>query len=194
MTIEYLKHKFKIYIKHNDSYVKECLNNKIKFCRIKRKWHKHQYRYYVEFVLEGIPPLKRKYSSGVAGVDLGTSTIAVSSKNKLIFTELNDGINSIDKEIKRLNKKADRQRRANNPQNYNENGTIRHNSKNFKRKWIISNSNKKTYDEIKTLYQKRSNQLKQFHHLLSNEIVKCGDYIKIENMDYQALAKKSKKN
>ena len=193
MTIEYLKHKFKIYIKHNDSYVKECLNNKVKFCRIKRKWHKHQYRYYVEFVLEGIPPLKRKYSSGVAGVDLGTSTIAVSSKNKLIFTELNDGINSIDEEIKKLNRKADRQRRANNPQNYNENGAIRRNSKNFKRKWIISNSNKKTYDEIKALYQKRSNQLKQFHHLLSNEIVECGDYIKIENMDYQALAKKSKK-
>lgn len=178
-----------------DVYAKQCLqNNRVKYCRIKRKWHKHKWRYYVELVMEGIPPLKeRRMGKGRVGIDIGTSTIAAVSEADVLFKELNDGIESIDREIKRLNRKADRQRRANNPDNYNENGAIRKDSRSFHKKWKASRNQKLTYDKIKELYQKRSNKLSQFQNQLANEIVIMGDEIVIETMDFQALQKKAKK-
>ena len=184
-----------VQVRKKDAYVKRCLqNNRIKYCRIHRKWHKHKWRYYVELVMEGIPPLKeRGIGKGRVGIDIGTSTIATVSEADVLFKELNDGIESIDREIKRLNRKADRQQRANNPDNYNENGTIKKNSRNFHKRWKVSHNQKLTYDKIKELYQKRSNKLSQFQNQLANEIVAMGDEVVIETMNFQALQKKAKK-
>lgn len=182
-------------VRKKDVYAKQCLqNHRIKYCRIHRKWHKHKWRYYVELVMEGIPPLKeRRMGKGRVGIDIGTSTIAAVSEADVLFKELNDGIEPIDKEIKRLNRKADRQRRANNPDNYNENGTIKKDSRSFHKKWKVSRNQKLTYDKIRELYQKRSNKLSQFQNQLANEIVAMGDEIVIETMNFQALKKKAKK-
>lgn len=182
-------------VRKKDVYAKQCLqNHRIKYCRIQRKWHKHKWRYYVELVMEGMPPLKeRRMGNGRVGIDIGTSTIAAVSEADVLFKELNDGIDSIDREIKHLNRKADRQRRANNPDNYNENGTIKKDSQNFHKRWKVSHNQKLTYDKIKELYQKRSNKLSQFQNQLVNEIVAMGNEIVIETMNFQALQKKAKK-
>lgn len=182
-------------VRKKDIYAKQCLqNHKIKYCRIHRKWHKHKWRYYIELVMDGIPPLKeRRMGNGRVGIDIGTSTIAAVSEADVLFKELNDGIDSIDREIKRLNRKADRQRRANNPDNYNENGTIKKDSRNFHKKWTVSHNQKLTYDKIKELYQKRSNKLSQFQNQLADEIVAMGNEIVIETMNFKALQKKTKK-
>lgn len=182
-------------IKDKDFYVKQCIqNNRVKYCRIERKWHKHKWRYYVELVMEGNPPMKeRKMGKGRVGIDIGISTIATVSEANMVFKELNDGIESINREIKRLNRKADRQRRVNNPDNYNEDGTIKKDSRSFHKKWNVSHNQKLTYDKIKELYQKRSNKLSQFQNQLANEIVAMGDEIVIEAMNFQTLQKKSKK-
>lgn len=184
-----------IRVRKKDVYIKQCFqNHRIKYCRIHRKWHKHKWRYYVELIMEGIPPLKeRRMGKGRVGIDIGTSTIAAVSEADVLFKELNDGIEPIDREIKRLNRKADRQRRANNPDNYNENGTIKKNNRNFHKRWKVSHNQKLTYDKIKELYQKRSNKLSQFQNQLANEIVTMGDEIVIETMNFQALQKKAKK-
>ena len=144
-------------------------------------------------MLEGIPPQKsRKYGKGRVGIDIGTPTIAIFSSEGVMLKELNDGIESIDKEIAKLNRKADRQRRANNPDNYNLDGTICRNSKTFKRKWIVSRKQKITYDKIKELNRIRADKLKQFQNILANEIVSMGNDIVIENMNIQSLQKRSK--
>ena len=182
-------------IKDKDIYAKQCLKDaRIKYCRIKRKWHKHKWRYYVDLVMEGIPPLKRReIGKGRTGIDIGTSTIAAMSEANILFKELNDGIAPIDKEIKRLNRKADRQRRACNPENYNADGTIKRNSKTFHRRWHISRNLKETYDRIRELYQKRANKLNQFQNVLANQIVSMGDEIVVETMSFKGLQKKSRK-
>lgn len=184
-----------IRVRKKDVYIKQCFqNHRIKYCRIHRKWHKHKWRYYVELIMEGIPPLKeRRMGKGRVGIDIGTSTIAAVSEADVLFKELNDGIESIDREIRCLNRKADRQRRANNPDNYNENDTIKKDNRNFHKRWKVSHNQKLTYDKIKELYQKRSNKLSQFQNQLANEIVTMGDEIVIETMNFQALQKKAKK-
>lgn len=187
--------KLKTKYRKNDKYIKYALDNhRIKYCRIKRRWHKHQYRYYVDLIMEGIPPLKyRKVGNEKVGIDIGPSTIAVVGDNNIILKELVENVNSIEKQIKILNRKADRQKRANNPNNFNPNGTIKKNTKTFKKKWIVSKKQKLTYDKIKCLHQKRSNQLRESHILLANEILKLGTDIIVEDMQWDALAKKSKK-
>lgn len=210
----YQHHKYKVIVKPKDVYAQTILSYinfeqsllprkdrilddkeyAINFCRIKRKRKGSHYKYYIEINLQGIPPHKAiKPKSNKVGIDIGTSTIAVYSNDDIIFKELNDGIEKIDKEIAILNRKVDKLRRINNPDNYNPNGTIKKNTKSFKKVWYNSNKMKYLYNRISTLYSKRSSKLKQFQNTLAKEIIRYGENIYIENMNYQALAKKSKK-
>lgn len=193
-AIKWLDLKIPVFIRNNDNYAKKCLlEHRIKLCRIKRKWYKHNYRYYAELVLEGKPPLKNRHSSnGEVGIDIGTSTIAAVSRYGVLFKELGEEAQYISKEISRLNRKSDRQRRANNPQNYNKNGTIRKNTKNFKRKWYYSKKHRLTLDRIRYLYRLRTDLIKQSHNRLANQILTMGDCIYIEDLNFEAMKRKSK--
>lgn len=111
----------------------------------------------------------------------------------MAFKELNDGIESIDAEIRRLNRKLNRQRRANNPSNYNANGTIKRDSKTFHKVWKKSKRQRLTEDKVRERYAKRSVKLSQFQDGLANEIVSMGDEVVIETMNFQGLQKKAKK-
>ena len=193
--IEWLGLYIPIRINKRDFYAKEALKlGKVKYCRIKRSWHNHRWRYYVELVMEGIPPLKeRKIEKGRVGIDIGTSTIAAVSEADMIFKELNDGIESIDAEIRRLKRKPGRQRRANNPENYNANGTVKRDSKIFHKVWKKSKRQYLTEDKIQELYAKRSAKLSNFQDKLANKIVSMGNEVVIETMNFQGLQKRAKK-
>ncbi len=194
--IEFMDKSFNIRIRHNDTFALEALRiGDIRFCRLKRRWHKHSYRYYVQLVIEGDMPIKsnNQQKSGIIGIDIGTSTIAIASDDALLLKELDDGIERIEKEIKRLNRKNDRQRRANNPDNYNADGRIRRNSKYFHRKWAKSKSQYRTEHQIKNLYAKRQSQLLQYQQILAKKITSYGNVAFIEDMDFKALAKRAKK-
>ena len=58
--------------------------------------------------------------------------------------------------------------------------------------WYLSKEMIKTDNKIKTLYQKRSHQLKQSHTILANEILKLGTDIIAKDMQWPALAKKAR--
>ena len=185
-------------IKKKDVYAKDCLSSyAIKYCRIIRKWHKHNFRYYVQLVLRGIPPQRNKISisdSRVVGIDPGTSTMAIVSKDSVIFTELGKNVVEIEKDIKRLNRKSDRQRRSNNSNNYNIDGTIKRVNKGCKRKWIISKRHRCTIDKTKELYRKRAESLRYEHNKLANQVLsECGTDIYSEQMSYKGLQLRSSK-
>lgn len=184
-------------IKNNDKYIYDNLEkHKIKYCRITRRWHKHKYRYYLQLVMEGYPEKDNQLNmtdNRTVGIDIGPSTVAVVSEDKVMLKELVADITKIDKKLAKLQRKLDRQRRVNNPNNYNTDGTIRRQSKNFKRVWKVSHRQQLTEDAIKSLYIKRSNQRKQSHEILANEILKdYGTDIYIENMNMNGLKRKVK--
>ena len=73
----------------NNPYIQEALKNgKVKYVRIKRLIFNTGYRYYVQVVLEGKPPKTTKNIPGDVGIDIGTSTIAVSSNSSVVLKEL----------------------------------------------------------------------------------------------------------
>lgn len=182
-------------IRTKDKYARECLEHDICYCRIVRRWHKHKYRYYIQIVFKGIPPQKHNIDEDntQVGIDIGPSTIAVVSSKGIILTEMASDVDLIDIEIKRFNRKMDRQRRMNNPDNYNSDGTIKRQTKTFRRHWKWSGQMKKTNHQIKHLYALRASKLRQSHFMLANKILKLGTDIYIEDMNIQGLAKRSKK-
>ncbi len=187
-------------IRKNDFFIQESLtNHKIKYCRIIRKPFKNGYKYFLQLILEGKPPAKRRNNGSFrqaphpnyrVGIDIGPSTIAVCSKDKLLLKELAPNSKVYDKQINFLLRKLDRSRRIMNPLNFNENGTIK---KGVKLKWIYSKNYKKTLFKLKNLYRLKANYIKMSHNKLSNEILSFGTSIFVEKMDFKGLQKRSKK-
>lgn len=188
-----------IVVNKNDEYTKTSLLNKVKYCRIVRKFIREKYKYYIQLVLEGIPPIKynketgeikNSIGNGKIGIDIGTQTIAYSSKNEVKLLELAQEINDIEKEKCILQRKLDRKRRTNNPNKYNENGTINCGNKD---KWIKSKKYTKTQNKLREIQRKQAAIRKQSHEKLANYIISLGNEVYVETMNYSALQKRSKK-
>jgi hypothetical protein len=126
------------------------------------------------------------------GIDIGTSTIAYSSATDVKILELADKVQNIENEKRRLLRKMDRSRRATNPNNYNEDGTIKKQG-NKKMVWNKSNHHLKYQSELKELYRKQADVRKYQHECLANQIISLGDTIYVEKMNFSGLAKKSTK-
>lgn len=186
-----------IRVPHNDKWLQRALVDKVKYCRIVRKWHNTHWRYYLQLVMEGDPPTlpRPKPLDYRTGLDLGPSSISASSRCGFVFRELGEGVAPIEAEIARLNRKLDRQRRANNPDSYDSLGRIKRLKKGERRVWYKSNGYYKTLSRLRALYAKRANRLKQSHELLANEILdQVGCDIVVEQMSIAGLAKRSRKN
>ena len=188
-----------IIIKKNDIYAQKAIQDRIKFCRIKREIIKGKYHYYIQLVLEGIPPKKVNNDTGEiiggigqgdVGIDIGTRTIAYSSQYEVGLKELSPETNGIDKQLRLLQRKMDRSKRSINPNKYNTNGTI--NTKN-KDKWIFSNHYIKIRNIRKELYRKQREIRKQLHCKLINYLLSLGDTFYVETMNYKGLQRRSKK-
>lgn len=186
-----------VIIKKNDDYAQMALTNKIKYCRIVRKLIRGKYKFYVQLVLDGIPPMKinketgeikNGISDGIVGIDIGTQTIAVSSNKDVKLLELASEVNNIECKKRILQRKLDRQRRANNPHKYNENGIIKRNNL----KWIKSKKYIKTQHELADLQRKMADIRKQSHNKLANYIMRLGNKIYVETMNYKGLQARAK--
>lgn len=187
-----------VIIKKNDIYTHEALQNKIKYCRIKREMIKGKYHYYIQLVLDGVPPLKinkqtgeikNQTTYGKVGIDIGTQTVAISSNYDVKLLELAPEVVNIDKEIKRIQRYMDRSRRLINPNKYNDDGTI--NTQN-KDKWIYSNRYLKAKNRYKELYRKQKEIRRQSHNNLANFILSLGNEFYVEDMNFKGLQLRAK--
>ena len=185
-------------IRKNDTYAQMALMNQIKFNRIKRKTIRGKIRYFVQIILEGIPPNKidkktgltrNQLGQGKVGLDIGTQTIAIVSEHQVTLQELAPNVQLLQKEKTKLNRKLDRQRRANNPHKYNQDRTIKRGNK---EKWKRSKAYLKTLYQYQDICRKQADIRKQDHFKLANQIIALGNDIKVETMNYKALAARSK--
>lgn len=189
--------KIPVKIDYNNPYEYQALKDEICYCRIKRRFIKGKYKYYLQIVFKGVPPMKinkdgevkRHIGNGTVGLDIGTQTIAIVSNVNVKLLELADRVDNIEKEKRRILRYMDRSRRANNLDNFNENGTI----KKGKLKWVKSNRYIKAQNKLRELYRKQADVREYQHQLLSNYILSLGNKIKVEEMNFKGLQKRSKK-
>lgn len=189
--------KIPVIIKNNDTYAQKAIQDRIKFCRLLKKEIKDKIKWYVQLILEGIPPtkvtnqgeIKGQIGLGDVGIDIGTQTIAISSKYDVKLLELAPNVNNIDREIKLIQRKMDRSKRATNPNKFNDNGTIKRGNRD---KWIFSNHYIKLRSLGKELYRKQSEIRKQDHYILINELLNLGNKFYVETMNYKGLQTRAK--
>ncbi|QVK19723.1 transposase (plasmid) [Mycoplasmatota bacterium] len=183
--------KLEIKVQSNlNDYEKECLKSKIKYCRLKRTFIKGKYKYTLQLVLEGSVPTKRKCAdNGTVGIDIGTQTIAYTSDQEIKLLELAPTVQNIENKKRILLRYLDRSKRANNPNNFNEDGTIK---KRIKLTWVRSNRYKKAKYKLKDLYRKQAEIRKQDHEKLANKILSQGNIVKVEKMNFKGLQRRAK--
>lgn len=193
--------KIYVVIDYDNYYENQALKSEIAYCRIVRKFVRKKYKYYVQITFKGNPPIKvdnetgevKHYiGNGDIGIDIGTSTIAYSSATDVKILELADKVQNIENQKRRLLRKMDRSRRATNPNNYNEDGTIKKQC-NKKMVWNKSNHYVKYQNQLKELYRKQADVRKYQHECLANQIISLGDNIYVEKMNFQGQAKRSTK-
>lgn len=131
-------------------------------------------RVYIHITLEGkaMPKydkngnLKHKHGTGVIGSDVGTQTVATNSDNDASLKNLGERGSSIEhneKVERKIKRQMDRSLRQANPQNYNEDGTV----KKGKKTWHFS----KRYLKLKRKLAEISRKNAENRHYAINEEV-----------------------
>lgn len=131
------------------------------------KFIRGKYRVYLHLTIEGKAKPKydrfgnprHKFGKGIIGADIGTQTVAYTSNTEVGLKNLSERGNSIQTSERRerlLYRAMDRSRRATDPQNYNDDGTV----KKGRKTWKYSNHYKKLkakHSEIESVSRKSGN-------------------------------------
>jgi hypothetical protein len=149
------------------------------------------YRYFVQLALEGIPLQKPKHPVGrdIIGADLGPSTIAlVPRAGEASLEPLCEELAPNAQQIRRLQRRMERQRRAANPDNYDARGRTKKQGKQ-RLHWKTSKSYEQTRRRKAAKERRLSAHRKSLHGCLVHAIVAVGNTIIIEKLSYKAWQK-----
>ena len=123
-----------------DEWLAAALQFRTKYCRIVwRRLHGHK-RWFVQLVQDGRVPIKASVAKRLApegtvgGLDIGPSNIGWVTDTEAGVQRFAPEVDRPHAEIRRLQRHIDRQRRANNPDNYHPDGR----AKKGHRKWVRS--------------------------------------------------------
>ena len=196
--IEWKELKLPIKRDRNNPYESEMLKMRVKYCRIVKKMGKNKPQWYVQLMLEGKPILKcdvqtgelrHPIGRGAVGIDIGPQTIAYASETEANLQELADQVKNIEHEKRMIQRKLDRSRRATNPDNYAEDGTIK---RGVKLNWVKSNRYRRLQRELALLQRQQAETRKRQHTELANHLLSLGDRFYVEDMDWPALTRRAK--
>jgi transposase len=156
---------------------------RVKYCRIVRRVIKGKNRFYVQLVNEGLPFSKPQNTIGTEtiGIDVGTSTVAIVGETSAKLCQFCEELNVSQKQIRKLQRKIDRQRRGLNPKNYDEKGRVKKGAKN----WQKSQRQKRTEYQLSNIQRKTAAHRKSLHGQLVNEVLRIGNKIKLEKVSYK---------
>lgn len=168
-----------------DPVVSHALSCRIKFVRIVRRKLNGRDRFFVQLVCEGRPYHKPKHilGQGVVGLDVGPSMVAIVSDQAASLRRFCDELKPKHKRVRRLERKLDRQRRANNPSNYDDNSTRNPGTTDRH----LSNRYLHTRSELSELHRKEAAHRKTLHGAMINQILALGNVIRLERISYHWL-------
>jgi len=181
----------------DDALIKHGLDQRIKYVRLLRRRASTPHaqgadcegdRYFVQLALEGVPYQKPKHQVGTAtvGLDLGPSTIAIVPEvGEARLLSCCRELKADKQKKRRLQRKLDRERRANNPQHYDHRGRV----KKGRLRWRESKGYKATRRRFAAHERKLASHRKSLHGRLVHEIVRTGKTVITEKLSYKAWQK-----
>jgi transposase len=204
--------KFAMVYDIHDSYDVHALSSRCKYARILFKSIKGKERVFVQGVFEGLPfedkekqkkhqsklvekegedYLRRKEQLPAAvrervAYDIGPKNIAISTALISYERPLCEGIDTKQKEIRRLQRALDRSRRKTNPKNYHEDGSIRKGPK----VWNFSKQYLKKRAVYADLERRKLAERKSSHGNLCHEILSYGNLVHTEQVSIKGWQKR----
>ena len=194
-----------------DEYLNYCLDHcKVKYCMLVSKTKGGSRRYYLYIVFAGPKPLSPgqqkvqerikaleqetglPYKDIRVGLDAGISTLAAVNPQQAMLCDLIDP--SLEKQLQKirtLQQALDRSRRANNPDNYNADGTAK--PRKEQKPWVKSKRCLKLEYKLIKLQQHAALKRREHQRSLALQTVSMGGKIFVEDMKFKALAKRSTK-
>jgi hypothetical protein len=179
-----------------DPVVTHGLTHPIKYCRLIQRQASsaraagaddHGYRYFVQLALEGTPLQKPKHA---IGLDLGPSSIAVvPGEAEAMLSVFCEELAADEKAMRRVLRKMDRQRRAANPEHYDERGRIKKRVGKKPRVWKQSKSYQKRRQRKATRERQLAAHRKSLHGQRVHAIVEVGNTVILEKISYTAWQK-----
>lgn len=177
------------------------LNSPVKYVRLLWREINGKRRWYAQLINEGLPYQKAQnfISDGEIGLDLNICNIAFVSDNHAGLLPFAQNVPTMQREIAVLQRKMERSKRANNPENYHPDFEGRKGRKTVTRKgkvnkgankWKNSKSYKKTAMTKRELERRKSAYAKSQNRRVVNEILRHGKHIKTENISVKAWQKR----
>ena len=184
-----------------DPAVQHGLRHRIKYARLVRrkapspraKGADHDgNRYFVQLIVEGHALIKDKHKeigTDTIGLDIGPSTLAmVPREGKADLVTFCEELAPNAKQKRRLQRKMERQRRANNPDNYDELGCVKKHAR-HRLRWKASKRYKATRRQHANAERKLAAHRKSLHGKLAHDIVSMGNTIRIEHTSFKGWQK-----
>lgn len=173
----------------------ECFRHDIAYCTIKRKRIKGKWHYYVQIIFKGNVPIHLKKESGEEKHKLGkgkvglyfqadTLTVATEKVSKIINLTMDKSKD--EKRMEDLSRLMSNSRKVMNPENYNEDGTI----KEGRLYWKQSKRYKRYRNELNEIFRKQQELKKLKQEILANEILEMGDEFICNDMSFKFLQQK----
>ena len=161
------------------------LSHDVKYVRLVKKNTRGTARWFVQLVLKGTAKIKRENQIGTEtiGLDIGPSTLAVVGDTDARLTEFCPEVGISYKHIRLTQRKMARSLRAANPDNYNEDGTV----KSGKKQWLFSSKYHALKSELAEFQRILAETRKRAHGRLANEVLKLGIEIKTKKLSYKAF-------
>lgn len=156
-----------------DEWLAFALDRKTKYCRLLWKNVHGEKRYYLQLIQEGVAPRKQSVAERLApentvgGIDIGPSSIAWVTDTAAGLTKFCPRVVSQQKRLRVLQRKLDRQRRANNPGCYDDKGRILPG----RRAWVKSSRYLQTQAKLQAIQSKLARQRQNEHGILANDLM-----------------------
>ncbi len=195
------KLELKVLIDEDNPVINHGKKSKIKYVRILWRYLNGKRRWYVQLINEGFPYQKPQnyVASGTIGLDLNVSNIAFVGDNYAGLLPFAENVPTYQKEIGKLQRKMERSRRVNNPNNYHSGGSKKRGRKTFatkglpkkgRQKWNNSRSYLKSANKKREIERKKAAYAKSQNRRLVNEILRHGKEIKTENVSVKGWQKR----
>ena len=155
------------------------------FFRIIRTQIRGRWTYKLQITMDGPPPIRTAVGAEKVSIDMGPSTVHVVHDSGAFHTQLAPSVKNQDRELRRFQRKLDRQHRAGSLKCFNENGTHKTNCA-----WKLrSKSAQRTGVAIADLHRKLAASRDIDHGRLANQILAIGPHMRAEKLNYTAWQK-----
>ncbi len=174
-----------------DEWMASALQAEAKYCRLVWRMHGSRRAWFVQLVLEGDSPVKATVlarlapENSVAGLDLGVSTVAWATETAAGVERLAPSASLDFAQLRRLQRQLDRQRRANNPGNYNADGTPKRGA----RRWVASRDMRRTQAQLARAHALAAAHRKNEHGALTNRLLSVARSFKDDGVSPRSLQK-----